>query len=130
MPRELTARIRAVLRRRHRAVGVVSRYTGYSFCGFRLDVMRRHLIAPNTVMVLLTPREFRLLNAFVERPNRLLSRDVLLDLIGGEGSEVFDRTIDVLVSRLRGKLATVSDRDLIRTVRGIGYMFDGSVSRH
>jgi two-component system, OmpR family, response regulator len=129
-PRELLARIRAVMRRRQPADAHTSEpRVGYGFCGFRLDLWRRQLEAPNGVVILLTPGEFSLLQAFLERPNQILSRDQLLDRAHGTEANVFDRAIDVQVSRLRRKLNSSSDRDLIRTYRGVGYLFAASVAR-
>jgi two-component system OmpR family response regulator len=129
-PRELLARVRAVLRRRD---GQGEERAGlgrtYEFAGYRLDVVRRQLRAPNGVVVLLTAGEFSLLCAFLERPRRILSRDQLLDLARGGEAEVFDRAIDVQISRLRRKLVASSGEALIRTLRGAGYMLDQRVVR-
>jgi two-component system OmpR family response regulator len=126
-PRELLARARAVLRRAREAdagaTGDVVR-----FAGFRLDLARRALIDPDGVVVALSTGEFRLLRAFVERPQRVLSRDLLLDLAFSE-TDVFDRAVDVQISRLRKKLERPSQEDLIRTVRGEGYIFSAKPSR-
>jgi two-component system OmpR family response regulator len=129
-PRELLARIRAVMRRRQPTEAQTGEpRVGYGFYGFRLDLWRRQLEAPNGVVILLTPGEFSLLQAFLERPNQILSRDQLLDRAHGTEANVFDRAIDVQVSRLRRKLNSASDRDLIRTYRGVGYLFAASVAR-
>jgi two-component system OmpR family response regulator len=126
-PRELLARARAVLRRAREAdagaTGDVVR-----FAGFRLDLARRALIDPDGVVVALSTGEFRLLRAFVERPQRVLSRDLLLDLAFSE-TDVFDRAVDVQISRLRKKLERPGQEDLIRTVRGEGYIFSAKPSR-
>jgi two-component system OmpR family response regulator len=129
-PRELLARVRAVLRRRE-SQGEERAALGrtYEFAGYRLDVVRRQLRAPNGVVVLLTAGEFSLLCAFLERPRRILSRDQLLDLARGGEAEVFDRAIDVQISRLRRKLVASSGEALIRTLRGAGYMLDQRVVR-
>ena len=131
-PRELLARIRAVLRRREsRAIGSVmdQDQDAFVFEGFRLELTRRRLKAPTGVVVLLTAGEFSLLCVFLEQPNRVLSREVLLELARGAETEVFDRAIDVQVSRLRRKLHACTDRELIVTSRGMGYMFSATVSR-
>ena len=120
-PRELLARVRAVLRRQHTASETVGGTT-YSFAGWRFDPRRHELCSPSDVTVALSSGEFRLLLAFLERPQRVLSRDQLLDFAGGE-SDVFDRAIDVQVSRLRKKLHREDAPDLIVTVRNEGYMF-------
>ncbi len=130
VPRELLARLKAILRRRRQmAQKAQSSSLTYAFCGFRLDILSRELIAPNGVTVLLTAGEFSLLKAFVERPHRVLTRDQLLDAARGEETEVFDRAIDVQLSRLRGKLRDFTDRELIKTYRGSGYLFSETVSR-
>ncbi|MFN3388370.1 MAG: response regulator [Allosphingosinicella sp.] len=120
-PRELLARVRAVLRRHEDAEppgGALYRFADWSF-----DPRRRELTAPGGVAVPLSSGEFRLLSAFLERPLRVLSRDQLLDLARGPSADVFDRAIDVQVSRLRKKLADHGGADLIATVRSEGYMF-------
>jgi two-component system OmpR family response regulator len=77
----------------------------------------------------LSSGEFSLLRAFVERPQRVLTRDQLLDFARGPDSDAFDRAIDVQISRLRRKLHACSETEIIKTVRGAGYMFDVAVSR-
>lgn len=119
-PRELLARVRAVLRRHEGAApsgGALYRFAGWSF-----DPRRHELSSPDDVAVALSSGEFRLLSAFLERPLRVLSRDQLLDLARGPSADVFDRAIDVQVSRLRKKLADHGGADLIATVRSEGYM--------
>ncbi|HEX8444573.1 MAG TPA: response regulator [Allosphingosinicella sp.] len=119
-PRELLARVRAVLRR-HEGVEP-SKDAVYRFAGWSFDARRRELSSPGGVVVALSSGEFRLLSAFLERPLRVLSRDQLLDFARGSSAEVFDRAIDVQVSRLRKKLADQGGADLIVTVRTEGYM--------
>lgn len=119
-PRELLARIRAVLRRHEGAEP--SGAALYRFAGWSFDPRRRELSSPEGVAVALSSGEFRLLSAFLERPLRVLSRDQLLDLARGPSADVFDRAIDVQVSRLRKKLADRGGGDLIVTVRSEGYM--------
>ena len=131
-PRELLARIRAVLRRRAEpregeasAIGA-----GCEFAGWRLDLVRRELRSPQGVVVNLSSGEFSLLRTFVERPQRVLSRDQLLEFARGPDSEAFDRAIDVQISRLRKKLDDGgAGQDLIRTIRNEGYMFTAKVKR-
>jgi two-component system OmpR family response regulator len=121
-PRELVARARAVLRRgRDAAAGPPEQ--ALRFVGFRLDIARRELIDPDGIVIPLSAGEFRLLRAFVERPQRVLSREQLLDCAFDNDSEVFDRAVDVQVSRLRRKLERPGAPDIIRTVRGEGYFF-------
>ena len=127
-PRELLARIRSVLRRGEERPRASSGYT-YEFAGFHLDVVRRQLHAPAGVAVLLTEGEFSLLTSFIERPGQILTRDELIERARGTDSDVFDRAIDVQVSRLRRKLSSAGQGEIIRTIRGAGYMFDTKVRR-
>ena len=129
-PRELLARVKAVMRRQEEARGdAPKRGKAYYFLGFTLDMLRRQLRAPNGAAILLTAGEFSLLSAFLEHPQRILSRDQLLDLARGGETEVFDRAIDVQISRLRRKLHACADDEVIKTYRGAGYLFDAKVSR-
>jgi two-component system OmpR family response regulator len=131
-PRELLARVRAVLRRREERDSRSGREGGgnlYRFLGYTLDVVRRQLKGPNGSAILLTAGEFSLLSAFLEHPGRILSRDQLIDMARGGEPDVFDRAIDVQISRLRRKLKADDDRDVIRTYRGAGYLFDAKVQR-
>ena len=131
-PRELLARIKAVLRRAkgRSDTGVADGGPVLGFAGWRLNVEKRELQSPDSVMVPLSGGEFDLLAAFVTHPGRVLSRDQLLDLARGREAQPFDRSIDVQVSRLRRKIE-VDPRQpaLIKTVRGGGYMFSSSVDR-
>jgi two-component system OmpR family response regulator len=129
-PRELLARIRALLRRREEGTGErISGQLTYGFAGFSLGVSRRQLKAPNGVVVLLTAGEFALLSAFLQRPNQVLTRDELLEAAHGADTEVFDRAVDVQISRLRRKLHACTDQELIATLRGVGYMLRAEVTR-
>ncbi len=130
-PRELLARIRAVLRRRNEPrTGDGPIGATCEFAGWRLDLVRRELRSPQGVVVNLSGGEFSMLRAFVERPQRVLTRDRLLDLARGPDTEAYDRAIDVQVSRLRKKLDDGSGgQELIRTVRNEGYMFTAKVQR-
>ncbi len=121
-PRELVARARAVLRRARDADATPSAES-LRFAGFRLDIPRRELVDPDGVVIPLSTGEFRLLRAFVEHPQRVLSREQLLDYAFSNDSEVFDRAVDVQVSRLRRKLERTGGLEIIRTVRGEGYLF-------
>jgi two-component system OmpR family response regulator len=121
-PRELVARARAVLRRGRDADGSPAA-EAVRFAGFRLDIARRELIDPDGIVIPLSAGEFRLLRAFVEHPQRVLSREQLLDFAFDNDSEVFDRAVDVQVSRLRRKLERPGAAEIIRTVRGEGYLF-------
>ncbi len=125
-PRELLARIRSVLRRSltdRTAPAVVPTRAFLRFAGWRLDPVARQLWDPDEVIINLSDGEFRLLLALVERPRRVMTRDMLLDLSRGPNAEHFDRAIDVQMSRLRKKLARPGAEDLIRTIRNEGYMF-------
>lgn len=122
-PRELLARVRAVLRRHEAPPPAAGGGGCYHFAGWTFDPRLRELRSPEGVAMPLSSGEFRLLSAFVDRPLRVLTRDQLLDLARGPGAEVFDRAIDVQVSRLRKKLASEDGGDLIVTVRNEGYMF-------
>jgi len=121
-PRELVARARAVLRRANDKEDATAA-EAVRFAGFRLDIARRELIDPDGVVVPLSGGEFRLLRAFAARPQRVLTREQLLDLAFDNDSEVFDRAVDVQVSRLRRKLERPGGPEIIRTVRGEGYLF-------
>ena len=130
-PRELMARVRAVLRRHDEVLsGAPRRGAAYHFMGFTLDTVRRQLRAMNGVTVLLTAGEYSLLRVFLDHPQRILARDQLLELARGAESDVFDRAIDVQISRLRRKLGSAEGEDeIIKTYRGAGYLFDAAVSR-
>lgn len=123
-PRELLARIRAVLRRSVSAAeSEPGRDRSSKFGEFRFDGERRTLYRGDEE-VELSRAEFDLLQIFVQRPNRVLSRDLIMDCLSGGDRDPFDRSIDVRVTRLRHKIeADPSDPKLIRTVWGIGYQF-------
>jgi len=129
-PRELLARVRAVLRRQ-RASRNTANEEGrcYEFAGWRLDLTRRDLRDPSGIYIDLSDGEFSLLRSFVENPQRVLSRDQLLELARGRNAEAFDRAIDSQISRLRRKLNGRVDSELIRTVRNEGYMLLPKVTR-
>ena len=133
-PRELHARIKAVLRRtgaparqRLESAGAGARLV---FAGWAMDLDRRALTAPDGVLVPLSTGEFDLLAAFATHARRVLSRDQLLDLARGRDAQPFDRSIDVQVSRLRRKIeANPAEPELIKTVRGGGYLFTAEVEQ-
>ena len=123
--RELLARIKAVLRRGDTATQPRQRDTRpkLSFGRWRLDIARRELRSDDNTLLPLSSGEFDLLLAFAEHPQRVLTRDMLMDMARGENHDAFDRSIDVQVSRLRRKLeASPKSPELIRTVRNGGYM--------
>jgi len=129
---ELLARIRAVLRRGKTLIGEPtgprSRY--FQFDSWVLDTARHELKAPDGAVVEISGAEFAVLLAFLEHPQRVMTRDRILELSRNRIGEVFDRSVDVLVSRLRRKLGAPEDAsELIKTVRGSGYMFAAEVSR-
>jgi two-component system OmpR family response regulator len=129
-PRELLARVRAVLRRAEQRSTSGGVGAGCEFAGWRLDLVRRELRSPQGVVVNLSSGEFSLLRAFVERPQRVLTRDQLLEFARGPDSDAFDRAIDVQISRLRRKLDDGGgSHELIRTIRNEGYMFTAKVKR-
>lgn len=130
-PRELLARIKAVLRRTGRTKAEPEDLPlGYEFDGWRLEPAIRILRSPDGAVVDITSGEFDLLLAFVMRPRRVLTRDQLLDLARGRSSSVFDRSIDVQISRLRRKIeADPREPTLIKTVRSGGYIFTSDVRR-
>ncbi|WP_025858499.1 response regulator [Pseudomonas sp. CHM02] len=130
--RELLARVRAVLRRAGESrppMGEVARPL-IRFAGWQLDLTRRELRSPDQVMIPLSSGEFDLLLVFAEHPQRVLTREQLLNLARGHSHDAFDRSIDVQVSRLRRKLEFDTKRPaMIRTVRNGGYQFTASVTR-
>jgi two-component system OmpR family response regulator len=128
-PRELVARIKAILRRSASvAAEADDRPQAYLFEGWMLEVGKRHLRSPDGMLLPLTSGEFDLLLAFAEHPQRVLSREQLLDLTRGRATVLFDRSIDVQVSRLRRKIeADPNMPELIKTVRGGGYIFTAGV---
>ena len=126
-PRELIARVRAVLRRRAEALSQPGESRVYRFEGFTADPQTRRVTDPMGADVELTGAEFDLLKTFLERPGRVLSRDQLLDLTRGREGDVLDRSIDVLVSRLRRKLAEGGASQLFKTVRNGGYQLAAKV---
>jgi two-component system OmpR family response regulator len=131
-PRELLARIRAVLRRAGETPDKRQDQTSrpVKFSGWTLEPARRRLLNPEDVEVPLTGGEYDLLVALVDRANRVLTRDMLLDLLRGRQAGPFDRAIDVAISRLRRKLEDDGRHaQLIKTVRGGGYVLAATVER-
>jgi two-component system OmpR family response regulator len=125
-PRELLARINAVLRRQAatQTVSAANGATALTFLGWRIDFRLRELRNPAGARVAITSAEFDLLRTFCERPGRVLSRDSLLDLTQGRTAGSFERSIDVLVSRIRRKIETdPQGATMIKTVRSGGYTF-------
>jgi len=129
-PRELVARIQTILRRTRGNRENHKEQNEVQFMGWRLNYVMRHLVSPEELVIPLSNAEFRLLTVFIEHPNRILTREFLLDSARGRDMDVFDRSIDILVSRVRQKLNDDSRTPtLIKTVRGEGYLFDAKVTR-
>jgi DNA-binding response OmpR family regulator len=127
--RELLARIRAVLRRQRRdTVAVVGVEPRFRFDGWEVDLRRRAVFSPTGALVDLTGAEFDLLASFVGSPQRVLGRDRLIELSRVRLGAASDRSIDVLVSRLRRKLSRAGWPPPIVTVRGVGYMLTANVA--
>lgn len=129
-PRELLARMRALLRRsrsRETIPELLSKVRLYRFAGWELNVRLRQLRSAAGVQVPLTNSDFNLLVAFLAAPQRVLPRERLLDLSRLHNDEVYDRTVDVQVGRLRRKLAAHGGEELIATERGTGYVFTTTV---
>ncbi len=131
--RELLARVRAVLRRARMLPpslrGAQDNHLVH-FGQWRLDTRARHLLDATGAMVSLSGAEYRLLQVFLERPQRVLSREQLLNLTQGRDTDIFDRSIDLLVSRLRQRLLDEArEPRYIVTVRSEGYMFVSAISR-
>jgi DNA-binding response OmpR family regulator len=130
--RELLARVRSVLRRsaaaRQREQGQDD--APFHFAGFRLDPLTRTLRDAAGKDVPLTSGEFDLLRALLDQPNRVLSRDDLMDRIHGRSAGPYDRSIDVQIGRLRRKIeAEPAQPELIKSVRGAGYLFTPRIRR-
>lgn len=128
-PRELLARVRALLRRAS-AVMAPSSSTmrRFAFDRFVIDLDARQLVDAEGVPLSLTSAEFDLLACFISRPRRVLTRDQILVWVHGRAAEPFDRTVDVLISRMRKKFDAASPgSNLISTIRNGGYLFTASV---
>jgi two-component system OmpR family response regulator len=134
-PRELLARIRAVLRRggaeaaKSPSASLARPGPSYEFAGWRMDLLTRELTSPSGAKTVVTGAEFDLLHVLCEHPNRILSRDHLLSLLHGPIDGPNERSIDTLISRLRQKLeAEPRSPQFIQTVRSEGYMFTPTVA--
>lgn len=122
-PRELVARINSVLRRRHFAPGDVPSANAVRFDDWLLQRPERQLQDPQGTVVPLSYAEYRLINHMLEAPRRVFNREELMELAGSKSLEHLDRSVDLVVSRLRHKLGP-HGAQLIKTVRGSGYMLD------
>ena len=130
--RELLARVRSVLRRASEtaASAAGNAQEVVRFGGFRLNIGSRELTDPNGKVVPLTTGEFELLGAFIANPNRVLSRDDLMNRIHGRDAGPYDRAIDVQIGRLRRKIESGPEQPaMIKSVRGAGYIFTVRVER-
>ncbi|MEJ1296586.1 MAG: response regulator [Candidatus Sedimenticola sp. (ex Thyasira tokunagai)] len=130
-PRELLARIKVVLRRTVSLPTAIEdlEFTPLNFAGWKLDPVSRHLEAESGLVVPLSGAEYRLLRVLLTHPNRVLNRDQLLELTQGREAEPFDRSIDVLISRLRRHLHDdPKSPAIIKTVRGQGYVLAAKVT--
>jgi len=130
--RELLARIKAVIRRTRMLppnLQVTEASRVLAFGRWRLDTATRHLLDPDDTVVALSGAEYRLLRVFLDHPNRVLNRDQLLNLTQGRDAEHFERSIDLLVSRLRQRLQDdAREQSYIKTVRSEGYVFSMPVT--
>jgi two-component system, OmpR family, response regulator len=124
-PREVVARVRAVLRRKSpEPVSDAPRHERLIFDDWIMDTGRREVTAKDMRVLALTTAEFNLLEILARRPQRVHSRDVIMDLLKGHDWTPYDRSIDALVSRLRRKIEVDPDNPrLLKTVRGVGYIF-------
>lgn len=126
VPRELLARIRAILRR-SRALPANLQTTNspnrWRFSGYTLDALSRQVRNPDGILLVLTSGEYRVLQVLLNHANKVLSREQLLELTQGRSGDAFDRSIDLLISRLRLRLGEPARRlGLIKTVRSEGYV--------
>ena len=134
-PRELLARIKALIRRSSGALGQrrqtteqLAQQPNIQFNGWTLNKNKRQLMTADNMTVPLSAAEYELLIAFLEHPQRILTRDQLLDITKGRQAIPFDRTIDVQVARLRKKIEKdPKNPTIIITVRGGGYQFTASI---
>jgi DNA-binding response OmpR family regulator len=122
--------VRSVLRRSEARAPQAPVVDLVRFAGFRLDPAARHLTTADGAAVPLTTGEFELLQIFLERPNRVLSRDDLISRMHGRDAGPYDRAIDVQIGRLRRKIEVDPTRpELIKSVRGAGYLFTARPQR-
>ena len=129
-PRELLARIKSILRRAKTMPGniEIGDTSRVHFSEWELDTISRQLLSPQGVVVSLSGSEYRLLQIFLNHPNRVLNRDQLMDMMQGRDTDPFERSIDVQVSRLRHRLADdAKEPTIIKTVRGEGYILTALV---
>lgn len=125
--REVLARVRTVLRRQSQSAATLEPADDIlRFEGLQLDVSRRRLTSESGTEIDLTAGEFDLLVIIAKQPGRVFTRDILMELTRGRSLEVFDRTIDAQIARLRKKIEhDPANPSLIKSVRGVGYVFTG-----
>lgn len=128
-PRELVARMRAVMRRTGEGSAPEVVHESYRFAGFVADPAARTVTSASGENIDLTGAEFQLLKVLLDRPGRILSREQLLDLTQGREASVVDRSIDVLISRLRRKFREAGNDEIVKTVRNGGYQLAARVER-
>ena len=129
-PRELLARIKSILRRSTDGGAAIAPAREFRFARWTLDIGAHHLVDEEGVVVPLSTGEFRLLKTLVENGNRVMSRDRLMESLAGREAGPFDRTIDVMISRLRRRLGDdAREPALIKTVRNEGYLLASKVER-
>ncbi|CAN7349457.1 response regulator transcription factor [Bosea sp. LjRoot9] len=126
-PRELVARIRSLFRRRSMPADPTRRVAAYQFLGLTLEPALRRVTMSKGAELELSGAEFNLLLAFLRHAGRLLTRDQLLELTQGREAAPFERSIDILISRLRQKLSPHSGSEMIKTIRNRGYFFAAAV---
>jgi two-component system OmpR family response regulator len=128
-PRELLARLKAVLRRTTDGRAAVTGARVFRFLGWQLDTLTGVVLDPERTQVIVTGAELELLRVFCERPGRVLGREQLIELTRNGASGSSERSVDILVSRLRRKIAPKGPAvELIRTVRSGGYVFTADVT--
>ena len=128
--RELVARIRAVLRRGRMERPDDDKGRNHArFDGWSVDFRRREVLSPTGAVVDLTGAEFDLLSSFLDNAQRVIARERLIELSRSRLGDASDRSVDVLISRLRRKISHEDRKAPIVTVRGIGYMFSADVTR-
>lgn len=133
-PRELLARIKAILRRsqdlnNEPTQQLSTEITNYYFDNWSINIHSQEVKNPDNAVVTLTTAEYDLLMAFIENPQETLSRDFLLNKARGRTAQIFDRSIDTLISRLRKKINySLNTSEYIKTVRGGGYYFTAEVT--
>lgn len=130
-PLELVSRVRSVLRRshlQHDTNKTLADEDQLAFSNWIFDLKARHLVSPQNTIISLSGAEYKLLMTFIEKPNRVLSRDFLMDVLHGRDAGPFDRSIDLQISRLRQKTeGDPKNPQLIKTVRNEGYIFTANV---